>query len=88
MESIRKLDRGGYDAIVMAQVSMRALLPELGDVKTPMLCSFYSGYGAIADRYKCKARTKTQHLEITSLAMDSARRAENSHPAVAAQTNR
>ena len=40
MESIRKLDRGGYDAIVMAQVSMRALLPELGDVKTPMLCSF------------------------------------------------
>ena len=40
----------GYDAIVMAQVSMRALLPDLKDVKTPLLCSFYSGYGAIADK--------------------------------------
>ena len=58
MESIRKLDRGGYDAIVMAQVSMRALLPELGDVKTPMLCSFYSGYGAIADRLNEIAKEK------------------------------
>ena len=40
----------GYDAIVMAQVSMRALLPDLQDVKTPLLCSFFSGYGAIAER--------------------------------------
>ena len=29
MESIRELDKMGYDAIVMAQVSMRALLPAL-----------------------------------------------------------
>lgn len=35
MENIRELDRMGYDAIVMAQVSMRALLPDLQDVKTP-----------------------------------------------------
>ena len=50
MESIRELDKMGYDAIVMAQVSMRALLPDLKDVKTPLLCSFFSGYGAIADK--------------------------------------
>lgn len=50
MENIRELDKMGYDAIVMAQVSMRALLPDLKDVKTPLLCSFFSGYGAIADR--------------------------------------
>ena len=50
MENIRKLDAMGYDAIVMCQVSMRALLPELKDVKTPILCSFFSGYGAIADK--------------------------------------
>ena len=49
-ESIRELDKMGYDAIVMAQVSMRALLPDLKDVKTPLLCSFFSGYGAIADK--------------------------------------
>ncbi|MBC8536410.1 aspartate/glutamate racemase family protein [Feifania hominis] len=50
MEQIRKLDGMRYDAIVMAQVSMRALLPELGDVTTPLLCSFYSGYGAVAEK--------------------------------------
>lgn len=50
MENIRALDKMGFDAIVMAQVSMRALLPELTDVKTPILCSFFSGYGAVADR--------------------------------------
>ena len=43
MESIRGLDKKGFDAIVMAQVSMRALLPDLQDVKAPLLCSFYSG---------------------------------------------
>ena len=50
MENIRKLDTMGFDVIVMAQVSMRALLPDLEDVKTPLLCSFFSGYGAIADK--------------------------------------
>lgn len=50
LENIRELDKKGYDAIVMAQVSMRALLPELRDVKTPLLCSFYSGYGAVAEK--------------------------------------
>ena len=50
MENIRELDRMGYDAIVMAQVSMRALLPDLQDVKTPLLSSFFSGYGAVAKR--------------------------------------
>ena len=50
LESIRKLDQMGYDAIVMAQVSMRALLPDLKDVKTPLLCSFFSGYGAVANK--------------------------------------
>jgi aspartate/glutamate racemase len=50
MENIRQLDTMGYDAIVMAQVSMRALLPDLTDVKTPLLCSFFTGYGAVADK--------------------------------------
>lgn len=50
LQNIRKLDAEAYDAIVMSQVSMRALLPELEDLKTPVLCSFYSGYSAIADR--------------------------------------
>lgn len=50
LQNIRKLDGEGYDAIVMSQVSMRALLPELTDLRTPVLCSFYSGYGAIADK--------------------------------------
>ena len=50
MENIRELGKMGYDAIVMAQVSMRALLPDLEDVKTPLLCSFFSGYGAVAER--------------------------------------
>ena len=44
MQSIRELDKQGYDAIVMAQISMRALLPDLTDVKTPLLCSFFSGW--------------------------------------------
>lgn len=50
LAAIRKLDTMGYDAIVMAQVSMRALLPDLEDVKTPLLCSFHSGYGAVAEK--------------------------------------
>lgn len=58
MENIRKLDTMGYDAIVMAQVSMRALLPELEDVKTPLLCSFFSGYGAVAEKLKEIAAAK------------------------------
>lgn len=56
LENIRKLDEEGYDAIVMSQVSMRALLPELKDLKTPILCSFYSGYGAVADRLNALAQ--------------------------------
>ncbi|MGI6005794.1 MAG: aspartate/glutamate racemase family protein [Christensenellales bacterium] len=40
---------GKCDAIVMAQVSMRALLPQLGDTKTPVLCSFYSGLKRAAE---------------------------------------
>ena len=58
LSEIRKLDTMGYDAIVMAQVSMRALLPELKDVKTPLLCSFFSGYGAVADRLNEIAKEK------------------------------
>jgi len=58
LAKIRELDQMGYDAIVMAQVSMRALLPALTDVKTPLLCSFYSGYGAIADELNKIAEAK------------------------------
>jgi aspartate/glutamate racemase len=56
IESIRKLDQQGFDGIVMAQVSMRALLPELTDTKTPVLCSFYSGLDAVVEKVKalCK----------------------------------
>lgn len=52
LEEIRRLDGMGYDAIVMAQVSMRALLPDLKDVKTPLLCSFYSGLDMAVERIK------------------------------------
>ena len=57
IESIHRLDAAGFDAIVMAQVSMRALLPDLKDVKTPVLCSFYSGLDLVVDTIKemCKA---------------------------------
>jgi len=50
LENIRKLAAEDYDAIVMSQVSMRALLPDLTDVGTPVFCSFFSGYSAIADK--------------------------------------
>lgn len=52
IESIRKLDEQGYDAIVMAQVSMRALLPDLEGVRTPVLCSFYTGLDAVIEKVK------------------------------------
>ena len=54
MKSIRELDKQGYDAIVMAQISMRALLPDLKDVKTPLLCSFYSGLDYVLQLLKEK----------------------------------
>ncbi len=54
-ESIRALDREGYDAIVMAQVSMRALLPDLKEVRTPLLCSFYSGLDMIVETVRAMA---------------------------------
>lgn len=50
LETIRTLDEKDYDAIVLAQVSMRELLPELTGMKTPVLTSFSSGYGAVADK--------------------------------------
>ncbi|MBR6209289.1 MAG: hypothetical protein IKQ69_09855 [Oscillospiraceae bacterium] len=58
LAAIRELDRQGFDAIVMAQVSMRSLLPELGDMKTPVLCSFYSGYSAVAEALNAIAAKK------------------------------
>ena len=58
LAAIRELDKQGFDAIVMAQVSMRSLLPELGDMKTPVLCSFYSGYSAVAEALNAIAAKK------------------------------
>lgn len=52
IESIRKLDEQGYDAIVMAQVSMRALLPDLEGVSTPVLCSFYTGLDTVVEKVR------------------------------------
>lgn len=52
IESIRKLDEQGFDAIVMAQVSMRALLPDLKGVRTPVLCSFYTGLDAVIEKVR------------------------------------
>lgn len=52
IESIHKLDEQGYDAIVMAQVSMRALLPDLKGIRTPVLCSFYTGLDAVIEKVK------------------------------------
>lgn len=45
LDKIKELDSQDYNAIVMAQVSMRAILPMLKNVKidTPVLFSFYSG---------------------------------------------
>jgi aspartate/glutamate racemase len=57
LESIRRLDASGFDAIVMAQVSMRELLPDLKDVRTPVLYSFHSGLDLLVETVKklCKA---------------------------------
>lgn len=52
IESIRKLDEQGFDAIVMAQVSMRALLHDLKEINTPVLCSFYTGLDAVIEKVK------------------------------------
>ena len=52
IDSIRKLDEQGFDAIVMAQVSMRALLPDLTGTKTPVLCSFYTGLDSVVETVK------------------------------------
>ncbi len=49
IDRIKGLDDGSFNAVVMAQVSMRALLPELKDVKIPVLCSFYSGLDNVID---------------------------------------
>ena len=60
IDSIRKLDKQGFDAIVMAQVSMRALLPELSDIKTPVLCSFYSGLDAVVEKVKAMCKEELE----------------------------
>ena len=52
LSKIRALDGERYDAIVMAQVSMRALLPDLADVHTPLLCSFYSGLDMVVEKVR------------------------------------
>lgn len=62
LNKIRELDKSGYDAIVMAQVSMRALLPELKNIHTPLLCSFYSGYGAVAEKLNQIASEKQKMI--------------------------
>ena len=41
-----KFDNPSVDTVVLGQY----LLPDLKDVKTPLLCSFFSGYGAVADK--------------------------------------
>ena len=65
IDSIRKLDKQGFDAIVMAQVSMRALLPELTDTKTPVLCSFHSGLDAVVEAVKkmCKEEPESNPVK-------------------------
>ena len=50
IKRFKELDTMGFDVIVMVQVSMRALLPELKKMSTPVLNSFESGYQAVADR--------------------------------------
>lgn len=52
LSAIHELDNKGYAAIVMAQVSMRALLPDLCDVQTPLLCSFYSGLDMVVEKVR------------------------------------
>lgn len=49
LSRIRELAEQDYDVIVMAQVSMRALLPQLTDVKKPVLCSFYTGLDRVVE---------------------------------------
>ena len=50
LDTVKELDGKGYDAIAMAQLSMRSVFPQLSDMKTPVLGSFASGYQAVADR--------------------------------------
>lgn len=66
IDSIRKLDQRGFDAIVMAQVSMRALLPELTDIKTPVLCSFYTGLDAVVEKVKkmCEEELESRSVNV------------------------
>ena len=52
LNRLQALDGEGYDAIVLAQVSMRALLNDLPPMKTPVLTSFYSGLDAVAEAFK------------------------------------
>lgn len=52
MKEIRELAEKDYDAIVMAQVSMRALLPELQGLEKPVFCSFYSGLDRVVQKLK------------------------------------
>lgn len=43
LKKIRQLDQENYDAILLTQISMRELLPELGPTNTPVLSCFPSG---------------------------------------------
>lgn len=51
IKQIKILDTAGYDAIITAQVSMRALIPELNkeQLRTPVLYSFYSGLDRVVE---------------------------------------
>lgn len=49
---IRELSKMDYDSIVMAQVSMRALLPELSGLGKPVFCSFYSGLDRVVEKLR------------------------------------
>ena len=66
IDSIRKLDKQGFDAIVMAQVSMRALLPYLHDTQTPVLCSFYTGLDAVVEKVKkvCEEELESRSVDV------------------------
>ena len=66
IDSIRKLDKQGFDAIVMAQVSMRALLPELKDTKTPVLCSFYTGLDAVVATVKQMCNEELESMSVNA----------------------
>jgi len=52
LQRIHQLEQEDFDGVVLTQVSMRALLPELGNTGIPVWCSFQSGLDMVIEKMK------------------------------------